>query len=96
MAGILSSRAYRDFRAEMKSVWQPANAPCWLCGQATIDWDGPANEPDSFELDHAKPRKTHPWLALARSNARPSHSRCNRSRQAAAPRPGIGATSEDW
>jgi 5-methylcytosine-specific restriction endonuclease McrA len=95
MGGIISTRLYREFRAEMKAIWQAQNAPCWMDGQP-IDYDGPANAAESFELDHAKPRKTHPHLALDPNNARPSHSRCNRSRQTAAPRPGIGQTSEEW
>jgi len=94
MAGIISDRAYREFRADMKHRWQAVNAPCALCGQADIDWDGPANAPKSFELDHRKARKTHPDLALEPSNAQPSHSRCNRNKSHGDQRPGIGQTSE--
>lgn len=33
---IIHSREYRDLRATLKSVWRAANAPCGICGQATI------------------------------------------------------------
>lgn len=92
---VIHSRAYREFRAEMKAVWQAQNAPCWMDGQA-IDYDGEANAPNSFELDHVKSRRHYPELALVASNARPAHSKCNRSRQTSAPRPSIGTTSESF
>ena len=95
MGDAIHSRRYQEMRAELKAIWRTANAPCWLCGQP-IAWDGSKNEPDSFELDHAQPRKTHPHLALDRTNARPSHHRCNRSRGTSAPRPASGQTSEAW
>lgn len=96
MVDVIHSRAWRELRAALKAEWAPQNPACALCGQATIDWDGPANAADSFEPDHIWSRKTHPELALVRSNLRPSHGRCNRSRQAGAVRPGIGETSEAW
>lgn len=95
MAG-LSTRAYQEFRADMKALWQPVNAPCHLCGMATIDWDGPKNEPDSFELDHIKPRRNFPELTLDPTNAAPSHHRCNRHKGAGVVVAGIGVTSEAW
>lgn len=96
MAGIISERAYRVFRAHMKAGWQAVNAPCALCGQADIDWDGPPSAPKSFELDHRKARKPHPELALEPTNAQPSHSLCNRNKSYGDMRPGIGQTSEDF
>lgn len=96
MNNAIHSKQYKAMRAELKSVWQTRNTPCWICGQATIDWEGEANGPDSFELDHMLPRKTHPHLTLDRNNARPAHGRCNRSKGAGQARPGIGTTSETW
>lgn len=89
-------RAYREFRERMKAMWQPSNRPCHICGQATIDWDGAQNQPDSFELDHVKARKHHPELALDPNNALPSHHRCNRNKGAGTTRASIGTTSEPW
>lgn len=96
MTARIHGKTYREFRAEMKATWQAINQACGICGQATIDWDGPKNEPDSFELDHILPVVTHPHLQLDPSNARPSHHRCNRGRGARSTRPGIGVTSEAW
>ncbi|KAA9133742.1 HNH endonuclease [Microbacterium caowuchunii] len=92
---MLNSAAYQKLSRELKAEWRAINAPCWLCGQA-IDYDAPFNDPNSCEPDHVKPRKTHPHLALDRNNIRPSHCRCNRSRGAGAPAPGLGEPSEEW
>lgn len=91
----LNSLAYQALRTDLRSIWADRAAPCWLCGQA-IDYTLPFGEPDAFELDHVKPRKTHPHLTLDRNNCRPSHSRCNRARGAGAPGPGLGEATEDW
>lgn len=95
MAGIISTRLYREFREERRLAWKAQNAPCHIGGHP-IDYDGAPNEPNSFELDHVLPRKTHPHLALDPGNARPSCSKCNRSKGAGKLRPGIGQTSEEW
>ncbi len=89
------SRAERDLHAELHGLWGIARPPCWLCGQP-IDYDAPAHDPDALDVDHVKPYSTHPHLALVRSNLRPSHVRCNRSRGARPPRPEIGAVAEEW
>lgn len=96
MRDPIHSKQYQQMRAELKTIWKARNEPCWICGQATIDWDGPANAQDSFELEHPKPRKHFPHLALDRANAKASHGRCNRSKGAGDARPGIGTTSEAW
>lgn len=92
----INSREYREFRAAMKSIWQPINRACHICGQATIDWDGPAMAPNSFELDHVHARKHHPELLLVPSNALPSHTRCNRNKGAGQVKAGLGETDEEW
>lgn len=94
--GVIQSRQYRQQRAEHKAQWQAVNAACCLCGQATIDWDGPPNEPDSFELQHIISRKKRPDLAMDPRNWGPSHLRCNRSAGAAGAKPGVGETTEEW
>ena len=95
MPSVISSYAYQQLRAELRALWTQVNAACWLCGQA-IDYTAPANTPNALELDHVKPRKSHPELALERSNCRPSHHRCNRGRGVSNPLPPLGSTSEHW
>lgn len=95
MARVGGSKA-RQLREELKPGWKAVNAPCSICGQATIDWDGPQNEPDSFELDHRLSVFTHPELEFDPANAQPSHCRCNRSKQAGRGPAEIGITSEAW
>ncbi len=100
-ASIIRSAAYQDLRAEMKAIWRPVNAPCGICGIASIDWDGPKNQPESFELDHRISRKralamNRPELLLDPSNAQPSHCRCNRAKGAGDGTPPMGETSEDY
>lgn len=92
----IHTREYRHLRADLKEQWRTTNTPCALCGQATIDWDAPANEPDSFELDHKISRKARPDLAMNPTNMQPSHHRCNRSKGEGPALPGIGETTEDW
>lgn len=91
-----NTRRHAEMRAEEKARWSAVNAPCSLCGQATINWDAPANEPDAFEVEHTRPVKTHPELEFDPTNRMPSHHKCNRSKGAGAIRPGIGMTSEAW
>lgn len=91
----LNSPAYQALLTDLRAAWAAVKAPCWLCGQP-IDYSLPFGDREALELDHVKPRKTHPHLTLDRSNCRPSHSRCNRARGAGAPGPGLGEPSEDW
>lgn len=83
-----------EFRARLKAGWQAVNAACGICGQATIDWDGEKNRPDSFELDHRLPVIHYPHLEFVESNCQPSHHRCNRSKQAGSGPAPVGVTSE--
>lgn len=100
-ADPIHSRAYQELRAELKAAWAKVNAACYFCGQATIDWMGEKNQPDSFELQHIISRKQckemgRPDLILDPSNCAPSHHRCNRSAGARAERPTIGEISEEF
>lgn len=90
-----SARA-RKFRSEMKSQWEPVNEACIFCGQADIDWHGPANAPQSFEIHHVKDPENFPHLEFDPSNVRASHSRCNRAAGRGSEEQGIGETSEAW
>ena len=45
-----------------------------------IDYGANFKQSNSFEADHYHPVSTHPHLALAMGNLRPSHQSCNRSR----------------
>lgn len=89
-------RKATEFRAEMKAEWEPNNQPCGICGQATIDWEGPANQSESFELHHLKDPERFPELEFARNNVQPSHSRCNRSAGRGHGPSHVGETSEAW
>lgn len=93
---VIQSHQYRQLRAELKDIWQTVNAACWICGQATIQWDAPPADPDAFELDHIESRKARPDLAYERTNMAPSHLRCNRAKGAGPAAPTIGETTEDW
>lgn len=98
---IIHSREYRLLRSTLKAEWRARNAPCGLCGQADIRYDGKKNEPDSFELDHRISRKRakamgRPELLLDPNNCQPSHVRCNRSKQDGDAPAAIGETTEEW
>jgi 5-methylcytosine-specific restriction endonuclease McrA len=102
MAGVISDSVYRAFREERRLAWRAVNAPCALCGQDDIDYDGPPfnrNDPataKSCEMDHKISRKRAPHLALEPSNAQPSHALCNRNKGSGDARAGIGVRSEEW
>ncbi|EQM83410.1 HNH endonuclease signature motif containing protein [Microbacterium maritypicum] len=101
MSDVIHSRAYRDLRAALKAEWRARNAPCALCGQADIEYDGPRNARNSFELDHKISRKRclamgKPELLLDPTNCQPSHTRCNRAKQAGEAKPTMGETSEEF
>lgn len=101
MGATIQSRRYQSLRAELKFAWQSQNAGCAICGQRTINYDGPPNEPDSFEMDHKVSRKRarllgRPELDFDPSNLQPSHSRCNRNKQAGDATPDLGELDEDW
>lgn len=99
--GVIQSRQYRTLRAEMKAQWQPINAACAICGQPTIEWDSPPNQPNAFEMDHRISRKRaaamgRPELNLDPNNMQPTHHRCNRSKSSGPTRATIGENTEDW
>lgn len=101
MLDLIHSRAYQTMRADLKQTWQRINAACYFCGQATIDWAGEKNQPDSFELQHIISRKQAKAmgrldLIVDPTNCAPSHHRCNRSAGANKARPTIGETSEEY
>lgn len=79
MAGLHDQR-YRSAKDQFLGVCKQANTPCWLCGK-DINYRAQPQQPDAFELDHARPLSTHPELAYDEGNFRASHSKCNRSRQ---------------
>lgn len=93
-----SSHRHTQMREDEKARWSAQNAACHICGEATIDWDAPADAKtdDSFEVDHDKSVKRYPHLEFEPTNRFPSHRRCNRHKSEGASRPGIGITSEAW
>lgn len=98
---IIHSAEYQALRSQLKEQWRAVNAPCRICGIASIDWDAPKNEPDAFELDHRISRKraramNRPDLLLDPANLGPSHHRCNRGKGAGDGTPPIGEMSEEY
>lgn len=101
MADLIHSREYRQLRETLKAQWRSVNAPCALCGQADIQYDGVKNERESFELDHKISRKRclamgKPQLILDPTNCQPSHVRCNRTKQHGDGPKMLGETSEEF
>jgi len=84
----------RRLKHEFRARCQAAKLPCWIC-RAPIDYTARPQTPDSFEPDHYRPVKTHSAMGYDMSNLRPSHSRCNRSRQADPP-PTSPWVRADW
>lgn len=81
--------------ADYKAECAAEDARCWLCLQP-IDYAAPAGSPDAFELDHYYPRAEFPELTWERSNYRPAHSSCNRSRGKRDAPIALGPTTIDW
>jgi hypothetical protein len=84
-----NSYQWRKLKAGYKDRCRRSNALCHLCvargdlERAVIDYAAPPLSKWSFEPDHIKPVETHRHLVFVESNWAPSHSRCNRQRQAA-------------
>ena len=95
MAVGLDHRRYRRLRSEFRDECEAAGAPCWLCRE-DIDYELPSGHPDSWSLDHAHPRKTHPELIDDPENFRASHLECNRRRRETEPDAGLGIPSRQW
>jgi len=76
---------WRSVKGRFRSDCRRSGQRCHLCRQP-IDYTLPAQHPDAFEADHLQPVALRPDLAYTYSNLRPSHSRCNRARQADAVR----------
>lgn len=78
---VRGHRSWRKLRDLYRSECAAKKLPCWICHERidyTLQWpDGLA-----FEADHIMGVKSHPDLALERSNLAPSHSTCNRKRGA--------------
>lgn len=73
-----------------------ANAVCWICGQP-IDYSlGISSCRDAYEADHYIDISRHPELEYDLGNIRPSHMRCNRSRQTKANIDLLGKPSRNW
>lgn len=85
MRDSIHSPEYRKLRAHLKKQWALINAPCGICGQATIDYTTRDQTPDSFELDHRISRKKANTIGrhdldLDPNNMQPAHALCNRSK----------------
>lgn len=89
-AGRSGSR-WRRLKAEQRAK----GLPCWLCGQP-IDYMLPSSHNDSFSVDHVKTWLANPELREDPANLASAHARCNKSRGASDPKPGLGNLSEEW
>lgn len=75
-----------------KAIGHP---PCALCGQP-IDYDAPANEYESYELDHIIPKSVRPDLVHDPGNLQPVHMICNRRKNNKTTKLGLGYVSRAW
>jgi len=78
---IRGHRTWRILRDEYRSECAAAKLPCWICSEL-IDYSLQWPDTMAFEADHVMGVKSHPELALERSNLAPAHAKCNRSRGA--------------
>ena len=89
-------KRWLDVRARAFARDRAALAPCWICGEA-IDYSlGISTCRDAWEADHYLDVDSHPELEYDLANVRPSHQRCNRSRQKRAGIDLLGTPSRDW
>lgn len=85
------TRRYRRLKADLRQL----RLPCYLCGQS-IDYEAKAPHPDSFTVEHVKPRVSHMELAEDPGNLRAAHFNCNNSKGTGDADSGLGFTSRDW
>jgi len=71
---FFSTPAWWRLRAKVKAQWKRAAAPCGLCRQP-LDWVTKG----AVHVDHVRPRRTHPHLALSQSNLMCVHAGCHNS-----------------
>ena len=87
-----STRRYRTLKANLRRL----GLPCYLCGMA-IDYTAKAPDPNSFSVEHVKPRVSHIELAEDPGNLMPAHFGCNTAKGTNDVNDGnIGFTSRDW
>lgn len=94
-----STRNFTKVKAMKKAEWKAADAPCWLCGQRTIDYDAEPDDwgnRDRLHYDHYFPAADFPELYEDPDNGRPSHAGCNQERSNKAPNPALGSLSREW
>ena len=72
---------WRTTTVKFKAACKAQALPCHICHQP-IDYTLAPQRPHAFETDHRIPLIVRPDLAYAWANLAPSHSRCNRARQA--------------
>ena len=94
--GIQNGARWRKLRAQARQRDHTRNAPCWICHQP-IDYQATRKtSDDAWEPDHYHPRSTHPHLTYEISNLRPSHAKCNQSRQNTPPTQTPWNQAENW
>lgn len=81
MSGVRSGnprRANGHRRSQLRLWWKAQGLPCAICGQE-IDYDLPAGNPMSFEVDEIVP-VSKGGDPLSKENTRPTHRLCNERR----------------
>ena len=89
-----AGRKTRRFKALRKQL-RDLGLPCYLCGNA-IDYTKTAPHPDSFTVEHVKPRSKYPELAEDPGNLKSAHFGCNNAKGVREDEAGHGMTSKDW
>lgn len=62
------SLAWQKLRSKVKAHWRRSNLPCGLC-HGKLDWATKG----AVVVDHIKPRRTHPGLAMSPLNLMCAH-----------------------
>lgn len=96
--GAVRSRRTRRIRqiiANMRAVRDPL---CRRCGQATIDYDAPPEDPNAFNAGHIKAWALYPELREDPANYQPEHARCGKSAgtKDGTISNGLGTLSQQW
>lgn len=89
-----SGRKTRNFRKLSRNL-RGLKLPCYLCGQP-INYEVSAPHPDSFTVEHVKPRSKYPELAEDPGNLKAAHFSCNSAKGVSEDNEGLGFTSREW
>ncbi|WP_068179695.1 HNH endonuclease [Mycobacterium sp. UM_CSW] len=75
------SPRWRRLREIARNDFRTRNLPCIRC-RGAIDYTLKHPHPGALQIDHIKPRHTHPELFFRLDNLAPAHKHCNESDKA--------------